>query len=250
VHGLAEHSGRYAHVGAYLSSQGYNVFAYDQRGHGRSGGMRSYIHSMDELICDLRVIIAQIRQQEAELPLYVFGHSMGTQVVLSYVLESQDEVQGAIVSAPVIIAGEDVTPLLGMAIRVISRLAPRFRTVALSGGSVSRDPREVQKYNEDPLNYRGRIPARTGAELIQTMDRIQARMHRIKLPILILHGTADSLVSVSSSQLLYETITSADKTIRLFDGLYHEILNEPEREEVMGEIVAWLDARAIQGTSL
>ena len=243
VHGLAEHCGRYKHVGEFLSAKGYSVFTYDQRGHGQSEGMRSYIHSMDKLVNDLRQMVAQVRQQDKDLPLYILGHSMGTQVVLSYLLEFQTEKEGAMVSAPVIIPGEDTPPLLIAAAKVLSRIAPRFRVAALSGGSVSRDPEEVRKYDQDPLNYRGKIPARTGAELFRTMDHIQAGMHTIRLPILILHGTADSLVSVESSHLLHERVASQDKTLKLYEGLYHEILNEPEKEEVMEDIVTWLEKR-------
>jgi alpha-beta hydrolase superfamily lysophospholipase len=124
---------------------------------------------------------------------------------------------------------------------LLSAIAPNLQVVPLDPQAVSRDPLEVKKYVEDPLNYHGKIRARTGAESLSAVKRVVAGLGRVTLPVLVQHGTEDRLVSAGGSKLIAEKIGSHDKTLRLYDGLYHEIFNEPERDQVLGDLVAWLD---------
>ena len=138
---------------------------------------------------------------------------------------------------------DDVSPLLTRCSAFVGRILPRLRTIKLDSSSISRDPEVVRRYDEDPLVYRGGIPARTGAEMVLATKRIQSSMHTISLPLFIMHGTADRLSDAKGSELLYSKASSTDKSLKLYEGFYHEILNEPEKTQVLADIVQWLDTR-------
>lgn len=244
VHGYAEHSGRYAHVADHLNERGIAVYTYDQRGFGRSDGQRAYVESFDYLLDDLGRFLAHTRGRLAgDTPLFLMGHSMGGAVCALYVIERRPDLAGLILSSPAVEVNPDLAPLLRKMARFIGWLAPTLPTVRTPNGAISRDPAVVEDAANDPLNYNGRVLARTGAEMIRASRRIQARMHTIRLPLLVFHGTADQLTDPSASERLYHAAPSADKTLKLYDGLYHETLNEPEKEQVMRDLSTWIEAR-------
>ncbi|MDX9863430.1 MAG: alpha/beta hydrolase [Anaerolineaceae bacterium] len=244
VHGLAEHCGRYAHVAAALNAQGYGVGCYDQHGHGKSdpAGPKAVIDTFDGLWDDLDIFMARARERANGKPLFLFGHSMGGEIVVSYVLDREPEVQGLLASAAAVKMSDDISPLLMAAASVLSKIAPKMPTIVLDGTAISRDQAVVDKYDSDPLNYRGGVPARTGGEMNRIIKFINANMEKITLPILIMHGTADRLADPQGSKDLYARVQSADKTLKLYEGFYHEILNEPEKDQVLADMVQWLDA--------
>jgi Lysophospholipase len=174
---------------------------------------------------------------------FLFGHSMGGLVTVLYVLNRRPEVRGLLLSAPALEVNPDLAPLLRRISQVLGRFAPTLPTVRSPQGSISRDPAVIEDAMNDPLNYHGRTLARTGAELLRAGTEAQKRLHELTIPFLVFHGTADPLVSPAGSRHLHERAAAADKTLKLYDGLYHETFNEPERERVLGDVSTWLAER-------
>jgi alpha-beta hydrolase superfamily lysophospholipase len=243
VHGYAEHSGRYDHVAEVFVEQGAAVYAYDQRGYGRSEGRRAYVDDFDRYLDDLGQFLDRVRARHPDRPLFLFGHSMGGLVVLKYVLDREPSVQGLLLSGPAIEINPDLAPLLRRVAQVLGRLFPTLPTTRSPEDAISRDPEVVEEAKNDPLNYHGRVLARTGAEMLRAGDAVRARLEEVTDPFLVLHGTADTLASPEWSRRLYERAASPDKTIQLYDGLYHETFNEPERATVLSDMGEWIGDR-------
>ncbi len=243
VHGLAEHSSRYEHVAKCLTANGVAIETFDLRGHGQSEGERVYVNSFDEYLQDLEIFFKQVKERCPALPLFIYGHSMGATISTLYVINRNPEIKGLVLSGVTIKFGQDVSPALIKIGAILGKYAPRMKTTRLDENSISRDPQIVKLYNEDPLNYRGKIPARTGWELLQAMRRIEQQMSAITQPILIMHGSGDKLSNPESSQELYDGVRSSDKTLKIYDGFYHEIHNDPEQKRVLEDITNWILAR-------
>ncbi|MCD4672821.1 MAG: lysophospholipase [Anaerolineaceae bacterium] len=244
VHGWAEHSGRYAHVAAALNERGYGVGTFDQRRHGKSdpSGPSAKIKNFDDFWDDLDEFLERARKRSDGKPLFLFGHSLGGEIVVSYAINRQLALNGLLTSGATLQISKDISPLMVKLAGVVSKIALNLPTIVLDGTFISRDEEVVRKYDSDPLNYRGGVPVRTGAEINRIIKFIQANMEKITLPVLIMQGTADRLSDPQGSKDLYARAQSADKTLKLYEGLYHEILNEPEQDEVIKDIVQWLDA--------
>lgn len=244
AHGASEHSGRYAWTGEQLASGGYALYALDHRGHGRSEGPRAVIDRMDYAVADLGTLLnLATHGSDADAAPFLFGHSMGGCIAVAFATRRQDEIRGLLVSAPVAVL-EAASPVQRFAGRVLSTVAPKLGVYSIDSRTVSRDPEVVRDYDTDPLNFHGRLPARTVNEMAEEVDRFPETIPRITIPLLVQVGTADELVPPAASELVYERASSQDKTIKHYDGLYHEILNEPERETVVADMLAWLDAHA------
>jgi acylglycerol lipase len=242
AHGGSEHSGRYAWVAEQLAERGYATHALDHRGHGMSEGDRAYIDRMDNVVADLDQLVDRTAAEHPGLPLFLLGHSVGGCVSLAYAIRHQDKLDGLVLSAPVaaLDAASIVTRLAG---QVLSIVAPRLGVYEIDATTVSRDPEVVRDYDSDPLNYRGKLPARTVHELSSTVGRFPDDVARLTLPMLLMHGTADRLVPIHGTEMVSERAGSDDKIMIRYEGLYHEILNEPERERVVDDVLEWLDAR-------
>jgi alpha-beta hydrolase superfamily lysophospholipase len=167
---------------------------------------------------------------------------MGGAVALSYTIEHEDALDALVLSGP-LAALEAASPVQRVAGRVLSVLAPKLGVVGIDSSAVSRDPEVVKDYDADPLNYHGKLPARTVAELSRAIDGYPDGVSRFKLPMLVMHGTADRLVPIAGGQMVADRSGSEDKTWKPYDGLFHEILNEPERQQVLDDMADWLDAR-------
>ncbi len=243
AHGLAEHSGRYGNLVDYLVPQGYAVYALDHRGHGRSQGQRVYVERFSHYLDDLKTFFDLVRGWHPEPKLFLLGHSMGGTISLAYTLRHQDELDGLILSGAGVKAGGDIPAALIIVGRLLSVLTPKLGVLGLDSAAISRDPAVVQAYDDDPLVYRGKATARLGAELAKTIEAFPAQMTQIRLPVLILHGSADRLANPEGSRLLYQRAQSADKTLKIYDGFYHEIFNDPGHEDVLADLVAWLEER-------
>lgn len=246
VHGYSEHSGRYAHVAESFVKQGYAVYSYDHRAHGQSEGENTFIRSFDDFVDDFDLFMQHIQPKIGSLPFFVLGHSMGGLITSLYMASRRplvETVKGVVLTGPYLQVNDNVHPWLVRLSSVIGTLFPKLPTIGLDYTLISRDPEMLERHQADPLIYRGKMPARTGAEFNRAIQQIQGTMEKIIAPLLVMHGGADQIAMVSGSHQLYARATNQDKTLKIYDGLYHEILNEIEREEVKADIIAWMDER-------
>ena len=242
AHGGLEHSGRYDHLGARLAEDGIAVHAVDFRGHGRSSGRTGQIGRMSALVDDLDRLREYATKQHPSVPIFLLGHSLGAMVILEYLLTDRPRPVGAVLSG----TGIDVSGIPAAQARVarlLSAVAPNLGLVALDSSGVSRDPLVVAAYDSDPLVFRGKVPVRTAAELLVSADRVTPQLPSITTPMLVLHGAADVVAAPAGARLVHSRVASPDKTLSIKDGLYHEIFNEPEGDDVITEVVAWIRAR-------
>ncbi|KAA0023070.1 alpha/beta hydrolase [Antrihabitans cavernicola] len=240
VHGIAEHSGRYQYVGERLAAAGYAVYAPDHHGHGLSEGHRANIGTMDGVADDVQRMMDCAIRRHPEAPRFVLGHSLGGLIALYYVTRSQVAINGLVISAAAI----DVPVVSGVQ-RVVgsllSKVAPNAGALKLDSAGLSRDPAVIADYDSDQLNFRGKIPVRTLTEGMHAIEQVQAGLPKLTVPLLILHGEDDPIVAVSGSRDIAKQAGSDDVTLKVYPGLLHEILNEPEKDQVIGDIVGWLD---------
>ena len=244
-HGLAEHGGRYAAVAERLVARNYAVYALDHRGHGRSPGGRANIERFAYVVSDLGTFVGRAQRQHPGHPAFLIGHSMGGAIALGCALQFPDALKGLVLSAPALTIGEDVSALKSWLVRLLSAVAPGVGALTLPASAISRDPAVVSAYERDPLVYRGSVPARTLAELLAAINQFPERVPRLRVPVLVQHGTADRLVSCDANRPIYAALGQPkQRAIRTYDGLFHEIYNEPERDRVIGDLEAWLEAHA------
>ncbi len=243
VHGLGEHSGRYMNLVNRLVPLGYAIYGLDHLGHGQSEGQREVIDRFTDYTATLEAFCAQVKDWQPGKPLFLLGHSMGGLITTYYLLDHQADFRGAVISAPAVMVSDGVSQTTIMAGKLLSTVAPTMGVLALDANDISRDPAVVAAYRNDPLVYQGKTPARLAAEMLKTMGIVSARMEEIRLPFVVLQGSADKLVNPAGAQMLYDQAGSADKTLNVYDGLYHEVLNEPEHDRVLRDVAAWLDAR-------
>lgn len=239
-HGLGEHSGRYAHVAEALVQAGYAVHALDHRGHGKSEGRRVYVKRYDEFQRDLVQFRELVVAQHPGLPVVVMGHSMGGNLAVGHVLDHQEGVRALVLSGPALKLGDSLPKWQVGMLLLIARVAPKLRPQALEAAAISRDPEVVRAYLADPLVFTGKVTAGLGAALIRAMRSFPARYPSLRLPILLLHGTHDQLADVGGTKELERLAVNAEVTAHYYDGLYHEVFNEPEQGTVIADLVGWL----------
>lgn len=245
VHGLGEHSGRYSPMVSKLNDLGVAVFTFDGRGHGKSanGKPTAYFDSHLDYLQDIDVLFGKAKNYLPGKPAFLYGHSMGGGLVAAYVLKYQPEATGVILSSPAIKEAEGTSPILIALSGLINRIAPKLKVLKLDIAGVSRIPEEVEKYKSDPLNYQESIPTRTGYEIYQMMQFIQKNAGDFALPFLLIHGDSDRLTNPKGSDYLFDQAKSMDKTLNIFPGGYHELINDSDREEVMQVIADWVGER-------
>ena len=240
VHGIAEHSGRYSNLVNYFVPKGYAVYSFDLRGHGKSDGTRSYIEHFSYYLDDLKTYFDMVSQQNPNTKIFLVGHSMGSTIAMAYAVEHQSELTGLIVSGTTLKAGNSVSKASILMAKILSVLVPKMGVASLDVNDISRDKAVVAAYINDPLNYTGKLRARWGAELLKTMNKLQSTISELSLPILIMQGTADRISDPSSSKMLFDGVSSKDKTLKLYEGFYHEIFNDPDRQQVFADMENWL----------
>jgi alpha-beta hydrolase superfamily lysophospholipase len=240
VHGVAEHRGRYGYLGDRLAAEGYATYAADHHGHGRSAGGKANIGRISKLAADVDQMLALAGQLTPGRPRFLIGHSMGSLVTLYLTTTTPLDLAGVVLSAtPLIVA--PVNPLLRKLAPVLSAVAPNAGATKLDSLAISRDMAVVRDYDTDPLNYRGKLPARTAAEILSATEIVKKRLGSYSYPTLVLHGSADQLAGPAAATLIRGGVApGTDLTIKIYEGLYHEVFNEPERDEVIADLLAWL----------
>ncbi|MFK8042529.1 alpha/beta hydrolase [Congregibacter sp.] len=242
VHGLGEHSGRYQHVAEALAARKIASFAPDHPGHGKTPGHRCFINKFEDFYPALDALREKIAADYPDVPCFIIGHSMGGLIAGNYLIGRQSQFAGAAFSGA---AFEVPEPPSGFAIflnKVLASIVPKLGALQLDASEVSRDAEVVRRYQEDPLVHSGKITARLLVELFSAMENLQKRRGEVTLPVLVMHGEGDVMAAVSGSQNFFDSVGSEDKTLRLYPGLYHEIFNEPEQVQVLGELGDWMDA--------
>lgn len=240
AHGLAEHSGRYEHFAAFFVAHGYAVFALDHIGHGKSDGDRCHIGQFSEYTDGISLLLDRARAKCPGIRVVLVGHSMGGLIAMRFLIEHQAEFAGCVLSGAAIQPAVEPSSVQRLMVKFFSRVLPKLRVLQLDASEVSRDPAVVDCYRKDPLVFTGKVTARLAEQLFSTMAWIEDRLSAIALPMLILHGSADGLTSPEGSKMLHQKISSRNKKLIIYEGLYHEIYNEPEQDEVMTDVANWL----------
>ncbi len=240
-HGVNSHGGQYLWPAGQLAMSGFAPFALDLRGRGKSEGERYFVDDVADYVADVAAVIRLAKSRYPGLPVFLLGHSAGGVVSSTYALDHQAEIAGLIcesfafkVPAPDAV----LTVIKGLA-----RIAPRLPVLKLKNEDFSRDPIAVRILNSDPLTPNEVQPAKTVAALVRANERLRREFPRITLPVFILHGTADKATMPAGSQLFYDTAGSKDKTLKLYDGHFHDLLNDVGKDGVLADIKAWIDAR-------
>jgi alpha-beta hydrolase superfamily lysophospholipase len=241
VHGVNSHSGQYLWTGEQLAAAGFAVYAYDHRGRGKSEGPRFYIDDISDYTADLGTVIALAKAREPGLKVFVLGHSAGGVVSCTWALDHQSEIAGFICES---FAYRVPAPAAVLAIvRFLGKVAPKLPVLTLKMKDFTREPQALATLEADPLTLKEVQPARTVAALLDATDRMTREFDRLTLPLLIVHGTLDKATVPAGSQFFFDNAGSKDKTLKLYDGHFHDLLNDLGKEKVLADVVGWMDAR-------
>lgn len=241
VPGFNAHSGYYLWVAKQFVDDGLEVYTLDLHGRGKSDGERFYVETFDDYVSDIKLFIQIVKSKEPELPVYLLGHSAGGVVACLYTIDHQNELEGLICES---FAYQVPAPDFALAVfKGLEHLAPHAHVLRLKNENFSRDPKAVEAMNDDPLIAHETQPTQTLAEMVRADEKLKNGFQLISLPVLILHGTSDKAAKVSGSQFFYDNVDSEDKTIKLYEGGYHDLLNDIIKEDVMADILDWVNKR-------
>jgi alpha-beta hydrolase superfamily lysophospholipase len=242
-HGFGEHARRYDHVAERFGRDGLVTYALDHRGHGRSGGKRVLVKDISEYTRDFDTLVGIATQEHPGVTRIVLGHSMGGGIVFSYGVEHPDDYDLMVLSGPAVAAQTAVSPLLAWLAKTLGAVAPGLPVQQLDAGAVSRDPAVVNAYNTDPLVHHGKVPAGLARALLLVGETMPQRAASLTAPLLVVHGSEDRLIPEIGSHQLVDAVASSDVELKVYPGLYHEVFNEPEQEQVLDDVVSWINAR-------
>ena len=241
VHGFNSHSGQYAWAAEHFTARGLAVYALDLRGRGKSDGERFYVENFGEYVSDVASMVTLCKAREPGLPVFLLGHSAGGVVACLYAIERQAELAGLVCES---FAFQVPAPDFAIAVlKGLSHLAPHAHVLRLKNEDFSRDPQAVAEMNADPLIAHEVQPTRTVAEMARADERLKKEFPSIRLPLLVLHGTEDRATKPSGSRFFLDHVGSVDKTLKLYEGHYHDLLRDLGKEAVVADIGSWMDAR-------
>mgnify|MGYP006271911281 CR=1 FL=1 len=244
MHGYAEHSGRYEHVGAFFSKQGFAFHAVDLRGHGQSSGPRVNVRRFEDYINDAALFCQILRQEHPGLPLFLYGHSMGSIIVLLTALWRDIQPAGVVIASAPLKVPQYVGWWKLLLVRLAGKIWPGMPIEKrIDSSLLSRNASVVQSYVNDPLNYQGPWKARLGLSLLLAVRDARAQAHQFQCPLLVLHGQDDAIAEPTGSIWFEQNAASPDKTLKIYPGLYHELHNEPEWHTVLADAAQWMRRR-------
>jgi alpha-beta hydrolase superfamily lysophospholipase len=242
-HGLGEHARRYDHVARRFGADGLVTYALDHRGHGRSGGKRVLCKDIAEYTCDFDTLVGIATKEHPGCKCIVLGHSMGGGIVFAYGVERPDNYDLMVLSGPAVAAQAAVSPLLAFVAKTLGAIAPGLPVQELDSSAISRDPAVVTAYDTDPLVHHGKVPAGIARALLLVGETMPQRAAALTAPLLVVHGAEDRLICVDGSRQLVDCVGSSDVELKIYPGLYHEVFNEPERNQVLDDVAGWINAR-------
>ncbi|MEJ2249959.1 MAG: lysophospholipase [Candidatus Lokiarchaeota archaeon] len=243
VHGFGEHSGRYMNIVNKLVPLNYGIYANDHRGNGKSDGTTNYVESFEFYVRDLKRLSDLIKENHPEVPIFMLGHSMGSGIAMTFANKYQELLKGLILSGTGTTLGEEVSPLLKLMSKVISKILPKMEIdPKLDPETLSHDPEVVKAYKEDPLVHYEKITTRLGSEMLKTFSNLESVVKDLHIPLLIQIGSEDKAVHGSDELITF--MKMEDKTVKIYEGLFHEVYNETtnEREKVLNDLVNWLES--------
>ncbi len=241
IHGLGEYSERYVHVIEALNTIAVNVYTFDLRGHGHSTGERAFVTTIDEYREDVEKVYRTVPK---DLPFFVLGHSMGGLIAVHFLLfNERNDVKGVILTGSALEPGDDVRPFKQRIIRLLAKVSPKIKTVKLKPHDISRSNKTVEAYKNDPLIYHDGGKAGLAVALLDGIELQKKRFMEFDYPFLIMHGGKDKITNPAGSEALYTQAKSPDKTLKIWEGAFHEIFNETNQDEVIAYAVEWLVKR-------
>ena len=243
VHGYNDHSGRFMNIVNHFVPKGFAVYGLDQIGYGKSEGRRVYVEKFEDYTKILHFFLRMVRNMQRGKLTFLVGYSIGALINSVYLLDNQQKLAGAIFIGPIVKTPEYITAFTIFIGKLFSVFFPKVGLVTLKDEVISKDQKIVDAYKRDPLTYHGKMTARLASELLKGMIQLSQEGNKITLPVLILQGAADELGDPEGAQMLFDLIQSKDKQIKVYQGLYHELFNEPEREMVFIDLEEWLNQR-------
>lgn len=244
VHGIGEHSGRYQHVAEFLNNHNIAMLAFDLRGHGKSDGLRGHIDSYDLFLDDIDRLIQEAGQRYPDAPVFLYGHSLGGNLIIYHALKRKSQVAGIISTGPVMVP-DNVPPLKLLLGKALYSLMPTFRmTNSLDRTGLSRDPLVVEKYNQDPLVH-NKISTRLGLDMLESGKWLIAHASEITVPLLVMQGSADRLVSVRATREFIQSTPPDMVLYKEWENAYHELHNDVIKDEVLKYVLDWIESKLI-----
>lgn len=241
IHGFNAHSGYMTWPAEQLAAAGIACYALDLRGRGQSEGERFYVEEFTDYLGDVGKLVNIARTENPGLPVYLLGHSAGGVIATSYVYEHQDTIGGLVCHSFAFDVG--LPHLVQLALEGIAKIVPHLHVFSLNNADFSRDPEHVERMNNDPLIHKESQPAETARVMLLAAEALKEHMPNFRVPVFIIHGTDDKATRSAGSQYFFDSAGSKDKTLRLYEGHYHDLLADLDKEKVMADILAWLDER-------
>jgi acylglycerol lipase len=244
THGIRDYALRYSGFAKQLNAQGYAVYAQDLRGHAHSGGQRQRFDSMAQLVADTDLVVEAARRAYPDAPLFAFGHSLGGLVTTQYALAHGGKLKGVVLSGAALQRPKSVGDFAAGAAKVVGAIGPGLKIVAVDDSEFSRDPAVMAQLISDPLVTRDKLPAATAAASIKGMAEVNSRAAELRMPFLVMYGLDDKVNPTEGSDMLIQAIGSSDKSLKSYPKVYHDMLHDPERDQIAADVIAWLNARA------